>query len=163
MPDTSLLVPWLNDAYAAENALIQLLVDHARDAEQEHPGIHDRLEGYLAQARDHAQQVMGCVERLGERPSVIKAGLGSLIGALEAMTIDVLTNEVLTNALAEYSAVSYNIGSYTALAAAADELGDTATANVCRSILRDKRAMAEWLELQIPPVVQQVVQKQAAS
>lgn len=163
MPDTALLIPWLNDAYATENALVQLLVSHIRDAEEEHPGIRERLEEHLEKTRYHAGRVKACIERLGSSPSVIKAGLGSLIGAIEAISIDVLTHEIVMNAVAEYAAVNYAIASYTALVAAAEELQDAETAETCRLILRDLREMTEWLEMQIPPVVQQTVQRQAAS
>jgi ferritin-like metal-binding protein YciE len=164
MPDAaSALVPWLNDAYAMENALIQLFVDHARDAETSHPAIHARLTEYLERTRAHVQILSGCIERLGTTPSVIKAGLGSLFGALEAFSMDVLTNEVLMNAIADYAAINYGIATYTALIAAAEEAGDLQTAEACRQILREQREMAEWLEMQIPPAVHEMVQKQAAS
>lgn len=163
MADAAVLIPWLNDAFAMENALIQLLVDHARDAEETHPEIHARLTEYLDRTRIHADTVVHCIERLGSRPSVIKAGLGSLLGALEAFSMDALTNEVLMNAIADYAAVNYGIATYTALVAAADEVGDTETAHTCRHILDEHRQMSEWLQMQIPPAVHEMVQKQASS
>jgi ferritin-like metal-binding protein YciE len=163
MADAAYLIPWLNDAFAVENALIQLLVDHARDAEKSHPEIHARLTDYLDRTRIHADTVVHCIERLGSRPSVIKAGLGSLLGALEAFSMDTLTNEVLMNTLADYAGVNYGIATYTALIAAAEEIGETETAHMCRHILDEHREMAEWLELQIPPAVHEMVQKQASA
>lgn len=163
MPDTALLIPWLNDAYAMENALIQLLVDHARDAQANHPSIQSKLEEFLERSRGHGERVKECIERLGSRPSVIKAGLGSLIGALEAFSMDVLSNEVVTNAMAEYAALHYGIATYTVLIAAAEEVQDPETARVCRDILREQQEMAAWIEMQMPPVVREAVQKQMAS
>ncbi|MDX9974095.1 MAG: DUF892 family protein [FCB group bacterium] len=163
MADATTLLPWLNDAFAMENALIQLLVDHARDAEETHPEIHARLNDFLDRTRIHADTVVHCIERLGSRPSAIKAGLGSLLGALEAFSMDALTNEVLMNTLADYAAVNYGIATYTALVAAADEIGDTETAHACRHILDQQREMAEWLRMRIGPEAHEMVRKQAGS
>jgi ferritin-like metal-binding protein YciE len=160
MPDSTLLVPWLNDAYAMESALIQLYVNHARDAE-DHPGIRARLEEQVETSRRHAEQLKECLLRIGSGPSVIKTALGSMVGAMEALSMDVLTDEAVHDAIADYAAVNYSIATYKVLVVAAEDLEDYDTAMTCRAILREEEEMARWLEMQIPPVAVQAVTRDA--
>lgn len=161
MPDSTLIIPWLNDAYAMESALIQVYVNHARDAEKDHPGIHAKLQEQVEASRRHADQLKECLLRLGAAPSIIKTGLASLVGAAEALSMDVLTDEAVHNAIADYAAVHYGIASYRALVVAAEDLEDYDTAMTCRAILREEEDMARWLEMQIPSVAVQAAMRNA--
>lgn len=161
MDRTALLLPWLNDAYAMENAVAQLLVNHARRAES-YPPLHDRIEDHLQRTRYHAEWIKECIQRHGSRPSTIKTGLASLVGALEAIATDVLSDDLVYNAIADYAAGGYAIATYRALITAADELEDPDTARVCRRILADEEEMADWLERHIPPAALEAFQQDAA-
>jgi ferritin-like metal-binding protein YciE len=161
MPNRELLIPWLNDAYAMENAFVQLFVNHARDVEESHPLLHARLLEQVETARAHAEQLHGCLARLGAAPSILKTGLGSLVGALEAVSMDTLTSEAVHDVIADYTAIGYGIGAYKALIVAAEDCDDYETSLVCRQILREEEETARWLEMQIPPLAVEAVKRDA--
>jgi ferritin-like metal-binding protein YciE len=56
----------------------------------------------------------------------------------------------------------YQIGYYTSLIDAAEDLGDQETARVCREILPDDQAMADFLFQQIPLATIEMLQMEHA-
>jgi ferritin-like metal-binding protein YciE len=161
MPE-NLLEPWLNYAYAMENAVIEVFELHHKQA-SEHPTLGVRLESHLDATKRHALAIKGCLERLNQRVSPLKAGTASLIGTLQAVATSLLGDPMLRNLLADYSAQKYQIGVYRALRAVATELGDVETAQVCQEILREEEDMARWLGELLPTVAVETLRQKAAS
>ena len=56
--NNELLVAWLNDAYAMEQALVPVLENHAKDAKDD-PTARARIELHAEQTRRHAELVKG--------------------------------------------------------------------------------------------------------
>jgi ferritin-like metal-binding protein YciE len=129
MAHKELVIAWLNDAHAMELGIAQVLERHAEEA-KDHPHVHAALQRHLEQTRRHAELVKGCVERMGGETSGVKSGMASVMGAVQGMTTKL----------------------------AKDELIDQETARVCREILRDEQAMAEFLFQQIPPTTIEMLQ-----
>lgn len=71
----------LKDAYAMEEVLIPNLENHAKDA-AEYPQVQNRIQRHLEKARQHAQLVRSCIERLGEKPSATRVTLGKIMGSV---------------------------------------------------------------------------------
>lgn len=159
MAHQELYLSWLNDAYGLEQSLIPVLENHAKDA-KDHPQVQARIQQHLEETRRHADLVKGCIERLGGSTSSIKAGMSKVMGTVQGASTGMAKDEMIKNALADYSAEHFEIASYTSLLAAAEHLGDLETASVCREILRDEEAMAQWLEQQIPLITIQELQVQ---
>ena len=65
-------------------------------------------------------------------------------------------------ALQDYTTEHMEIASYTALIVAARDAGLTRVAEACEGILRDEKAMADWLEIQLPLVVRTTLAQQVA-
>ena len=63
MTGKDVLISWLNDAHGMETSLIQILEHQVKDAEGQ-PMVQQKLQQHLAQTREHAEIVKGCVERL---------------------------------------------------------------------------------------------------
>lgn len=162
MSNQNLLVPWLNDAYAMENALIRILEAHAEQAASQ-PLVNARLTEHLEQTKRHALAIKGCVERLDHRTSALKAGAGSVLGTLQVLSTGVLGDALLRNFLADYAAEKYEIAYYRALIAAASEMGDVQTVEVCQGILREEEDMARWLEEQTETIVHETLRQKAGA
>ncbi len=155
-----LYVSWLKDAHAMEEALIPNLENHAKDA-AEYPQIQRRIQQHLEETQQHARLVRSCIERLGESPSTVKSGLGSIMGTMQSVATGLFRDEVVKNFLSDYAAEHFEIASYKALIAAAQEFGDLETVRVCQEILREDEDMAHWLDQHLPMVVQQTFRQHA--
>jgi ferritin-like metal-binding protein YciE len=156
MTGKDLVIAWLNDAHGMENALVQILEHQIKDA-KDYPQVQAKLEQHLEQTRRHAQLVKGCVEHLGGSTSTVKTGMASLFGQMQALSTGAARDEMVKNALADYAAENFEVASYTALIRAAQELGDQQTADVCQQILQEDQAMANWLQQNLPTLVQQTL------
>lgn len=153
MAQKDLLVAWLNDAYSAELAQVPVLENHAKDA-QKYKHIRERDLQHLEETRRHAELVKGCIERLGESTSTLKAGMSKVFGTAQSVATGPFKDELIKNFLSDYAAEHFEIASYKSLIAAAQEVGDQETARVCQEILRDEEEMARWLDEHIAEATQ---------
>ncbi len=159
-----LLVAWLNDAYAMEQSLSQVLENHVKDA-KDYPQVQAKLQEHLDQAHTQADRVKGCIERLGESTSGLKSGMASVMGTVQGMSTGAMSmgshhDELVKNAIADFSAENLEIASYRALVAAAQAFGDDQIAAVCQQILAEEEEMARWLEQNLPMIVQETMGRQ---
>jgi ferritin-like metal-binding protein YciE len=69
-------------------------------------------------------------------------------------------DEVVKGAMAGYTFEHFEISSYTVLIAAAEAAGDQQTASICREILSEEQAMADWLREHLPNVTRQYLQRE---
>jgi ferritin-like metal-binding protein YciE len=148
------LISWLNDAYALERSLVEVLENHAKDAREFSPQMAQRMTQHLEETRMHAERVKECVERLGGSTSTMKTAMGKVTGFFQGMSTGAAPDELVKNALSDYAAEHFEIASYRALIVAARELGETEVARICESILRDEEDMARFLETNLPMVIQ---------
>ncbi len=162
MAHKELVISWLNDAYSMENALVQVLENHAKDAEG-HPELQSRLQQHIETTRTHADRVKERIEALGGSTSSVKTGMASIFGTVQGMSTGAAKDELVKNALADHAAEQFEVASYTALMAAAEELGDLETLEVCRQNLREDADMGEWLLQHIPMVTLEVYRREAGS
>lgn len=155
------LIGWLNDAYAMEKGLVQVLENHANDV-KDRPEMYRKIAQHLEQTKMHAERVRDCVERLGGSTSSMKTAMGSISGFFQGRSTGASPDELVKNALSDYAAEHFEIASYRALIAAARALGENQVVQVCESILRDEEEMAHWLEQNLPNVVQEYLGVQTA-
>ncbi|HEX2642477.1 MAG TPA: ferritin-like domain-containing protein [Thermoanaerobaculia bacterium] len=148
------LISWLNDAYALERSLVEVLENHAKDA-KDHPEAARRITQHLEETKMHAERVKDCVERLGGSTSSVKTAMGKVTGFFQGISTGAAPDELVKNALSDYAAEHFEIASYRALIAGARALGETEVARICQDILRDEENMASWLESQLPMMVQE--------
>ena len=158
-----LLISWLNDAYAMEQTLIPVLQNHAKDADSEMPQAADRIRRHIDETQMHAQRIEQCLRLLDTTPSTVKSAIGSVMGTAQSVMTGMFSDEMIKNALGDYGSEQFEVASYTALVAAADELGEEEIARLCEQNLREDQLMAAWLEQQIPTVVAQLIAKQSTS
>lgn len=158
MTAKELVIAWLNDAHGMENALIEILEHQVKDA-KDYPQVQQKLEQHLEQTRQHAQMVKECIERLGGQTSTVKTGMAKLFGQVQALSTGPAKDEMLKNALTDYAAENFEVASYTALIAAAQQLGEPQTATVCEQIRQQDEEMARWIGQNLPTLVQRTLQE----
>ncbi|GAC1464430.1 MAG: ferritin-like domain-containing protein [Gemmatimonadaceae bacterium] len=156
-----LLIAWLNDAYAMEQALIPVLENHAKDA-KDNPTARARIELHAEQTRRHGELVKGCLEQLSESPSTVKSVVGTLFGAVHSVSTGMFSDEAVKNALADYATEHFEMACYRALSEAARAVGNQHIVQVCGEIVRDEQEMADWLSGQLPAIVREGLAKSAA-
>ncbi len=145
---------WLNDAYAMEQGLVETLEKH-RDQSEDYPDIQANIEEHLEQTKHHAELVKGCIERLGGDVSTVKDAMANMMGTMQGMMTGMAKDTLVKNGIADYAAEHFEIASYTALKAAAEEMGDQDTVAVCDQIIPEEEAMAEWLSSHMPSAVKE--------
>ena len=160
--DRDSLIGWLNDAHAMETELMPILRNHARDLTAM-PAARRRMEQHLTETETHAARVRTAVESLGGSISTVKSGLASVAGSLLSVGGALFTDELVKNGLTDYAAEQFEVAAYTALAAAADELGELEVARLCLQNLKEDEAMAEWLRLQLPKLVRKTLRDEEAA
>ena len=96
------LVAWLNDAYAMEQGLIQILETHSRRA-REVPEISARAAEHADETREQAERIRQCLEILGTTPSTAKSAFSTIMGAVEGASTAIFTDELMKNMLADYA------------------------------------------------------------
>jgi ferritin-like metal-binding protein YciE len=161
MDQKETVVTWLKDAYAMENGIVQVLEKQV-DMTAEHPEIQSGIQRHLEATRGHADTVRQCLEQLGEDPSALKSGMAKVGGMMQGIMMGMPEDSLVKAALQDYSTEHMEIASYTALIVAARDAGLTRVAEACEGILRDEKAMAEWLEIQLPLVVRTTMAQHAA-
>ena len=162
MTGKDLLLNWLNDAHGMENALVQILEHQVKDA-KDYPQVQAKLQEHLEMTRQHADLVKECVERLGGSTSALKTGMANLFGQVQALSTGAAQDEMVKNALADYAAENFEVASYTALIAAAEDVGDMQTAVTCRQIRQQDQEMASWLEQNLPMLVRDTLRQMSGS
>lgn len=150
------MIAWLNDAYSMERALIPTLENHAKDAKG-YPQIADRIQEHIAETKRHSEMVESCLRRYNEEPSTVKNVLGSLFGNMQSIATGMYDDELVKNALMDFAAENFEIACYQALMVAAEDLGDTDTAQICRQIIEDEERMARFLSDNLPTVVRETL------
>lgn len=160
-PTKETLLEWLRDAHAMEHQAIEILENQANRIEN-YPELQRKVQKHLEQSRQQAEQVKGCIERLGGDTSSIKKGMGKFMGNVAALTNSAAGDEVVKNGIADYAFEHFEIASYRALIGAADALGEDEIQRVCEDILQQEEAMAQWLEEHLPQVTQDHLQRAAS-
>ena len=146
------LVAWLNDAYAMEQGLIQILETHSRRA-REVPEISARAAEHADETREQAERIRQCLEILGTTPSTAKSAFSTIMGAVEGASTAIFTDELMKNMLADYASEHFEIAAYTALIRAAEEAGEAEIVNLLEENLQQEEQMAQWLFDRIPEAV----------
>ena len=155
------VLAWFKDAHALEVGAIPTLQSHAAAA-TDYPEVQAKLTEHRDATRRHAELVAGCIGRLGGQPSALKEAVGGVMGKVAGVANLPAKDTVIKNALGDYAAENFEIASYRSLIAAAERLGDTETADVCRQILRDEEEMAGWLGGHIATLTLKFMDEQTA-
>jgi ferritin-like metal-binding protein YciE len=153
------LVQWLRDAHAMEEQAETMLSAQASRLEN-YPELRQRIEQHISETQNQARRVAECITRLGSDTSSMKDSAGKLTATMQGLGGVFAGDEVVKGGMAGYTFEHFEISAYTALVAAAEAAGDQQTASVCREILAEEQAMADWLKERLPSVTQQYLQRE---
>ncbi|OHV12954.1 ferritin-like domain-containing protein [Kushneria phosphatilytica] len=155
------LLQWLRDAHAMEEQAEQMLRGQASRIEH-YPELHKRIEQHIDETCDQAAQIKGCIERLGGTTSGFKDMGGKLAAMGQALGGSMASDEVVKGGQASYAFEHFEISTYKALIAAAEAVDDQETRRICEGILEQEKAMAGWLEEQLPAITRQYLERDAS-
>ncbi|HEV8191882.1 MAG TPA: DUF892 family protein [Ktedonobacterales bacterium] len=145
------LVTYIQDAYALENQLVEVLEKHEREA-QDFPDIQALIHEHLDETKQHRQRMEECLATYNEKPSAMKGAATTLMGNLLGAVSGGRTDTIAKNTRDEYVTEHMEIAAYGLLMATAQAYGDTQTVRACELNLRDEIRTASLLEQQFPRV-----------
>jgi ferritin-like metal-binding protein YciE len=167
------LVQWLNEAHAKEAELEADLAAHIKLTKK--APYKKRLQQHLKETRDHKRTVARRIKQLGGKPAAVpvavKAPVPNLVGEAAGKAVAGVKGQVgaaralvtsqpethLRNAQEELREEHVEIALYTRLETLAEEVGDSETAKLARSVRRDEERMAKFLDAELPRLVKDVV------
>ena len=144
------LVAWLRDAHAMERTTVDTL-DHLADRlNRPYPDLAARFRQHWQESLGQVERIETCLKELGSDTSTFKDLRDRFIGIAQAYAVEVLPDELVKDCLSAYASRHFEIGTYISLSAAARKLEQPAIVQMCEENLQQERAMASWLEQQIP-------------
>ena len=155
------LIQWLRDAHAMEEQAETMLSAQASRLEN-YPELRQRIEQHISETQNQARRLEECITRLGSDTSSMKDAAGKFTASMQGLSGVFAGDEVVKGGMAGYTFEHFEISAYSALVAAAEMVGDQQTATVCREILAEEQAMADWLKEHLPSVTQQYLQREEA-
>jgi ferritin-like metal-binding protein YciE len=145
------LIAWLRDVHAMERASVDIM-DRLADRLSRHPELAVRFREHWRDSMGQVQRIETCLKNLGSDTSAFKDLTSRFIGIAQAYAVAVVPDEIVKDCLTVYASRHFEIAAYISLGAAALTLEEPAVAQMCEQNLQEERAMASWLEQQIPAV-----------
>lgn len=158
MSDRDQVIIWLQDAYAMERGIEEILQNHVKDAE-DLPAMHTRLSEHLEETRAQAERIEQLLKSLDADVSKSKSTMAHVVGKMNGAMTGMYRDEIVKNALAEYSTEHFEIASYKSLISGAQKAAMPEVVRVCQEILAEEERMAEWLESHIGTVTLRYMEK----
>lgn len=153
------LAQWLRDAHAMEEQAETMLKAQTSRLEN-YPELKQRIEQHITETQTQAKRLEDCIERLDSETSSMKDAAGKMMATMQGLGGMFAGDEVVKGAMAGYTFEHFEIGSYTALIAAAQEAGDSQIASVCRQNLDEEQAMADWMKEHLASITQQYLARE---
>lgn len=154
------LLDWLRDAHAMEQQAEQMLKAQASRIEH-YPKVKARIEQHIEETLGQQKMLVGCIERLGGKPSAMKDVMGKVMAFGQAAGGALNSDEIIKGAIAGYVFENLEIATYTALISAAQIVGDAETVRVCEEILPQEEAMAKWILENLPELTEEFLVRDA--
>src|SRR5918999_352516 len=169
------LVQYLNEAYGKEKELETALQAHIGMTTK--APYKKRLQQHLKETKAHARQVERRIKQLGGKAeaapvpgpigtaasaatSAANKAVSAAKGPLHAIRGTGEAEKMLKNVKTEYWNEFEEIAMYNAIETLANEVGDSETAQLARSIRREEERMASFLERQIPTLTKAVAREE---
>jgi ferritin-like metal-binding protein YciE len=160
------IVQYLNEAHAAEVALVSVL--RSQISMTPAGSYREALEKHLTETRDHADRIQARLGELGDGASPLQAVVGfteTMIGqalALAKAPFDLMRGsgdeeKALKNAKDACATEALEIATYTAMEQLARRVGDTQTANLAATFRADEEQMLERIMSEVPRLTDAVV------
>jgi ferritin-like metal-binding protein YciE len=155
----SQLIKYLEDVYVLESHLVQVLNDHARDAQNE-PMIRQKIEQHLHETELHRDRIEQRLNALGAGKPGFKATVSNIIGQMIGSIAGSRTNTLAKNARDDYTSEQLEMASYVELITVAQAVGDNDTVRTAQLNLRDEVEMQQWLLQNLPEITLKGLQQE---
>lgn len=160
-PTSERILQWLRDAHSMEAEAETLLKAMASRLEH-YPELKQRIEQHVTETQSQARRIEARLQALGSSTSTTKNVIAHTMATMHAAGNAMMTDEVVKGLGISYAFEHMEIASYRNLLFAAEAAGDTGTAQLCREILPEEQAMADWLLQHQQSVVQQFLAREQA-
>lgn len=151
---TERITQWLRDAHAMETEAETMLTAMASRIES-YPSLKQRIEQHIQETKGQAARIEARLQALGSSTPTAKNMVTGMMASMHAMGQATMSDEVLKGFGVSYAFEHMEIGAYRNLLFAAEALGDTQTAQLCRETIPEEQAMADWLLENQQSLVQQ--------
>ena len=140
---------WLRDAHASEAQAATMLRGTA-GRNEDYPDFSRKLREQAELCDSHARAIDRCLSSRGASTSLIKDATGQITALGQSLSGTVLGDEVVKAALATSTFARMQTSSARILVAAAEEEGDTATAQACVQMANASERFAVDLDDMLP-------------
>jgi ferritin-like metal-binding protein YciE len=151
----------LRNAHAMENQALSIMKPQVSRLEN-YPEVAQRLQQHIEETNGQVTRIETILDGLGESSSSIKDTALSMMGSMAAMGHTVAGDEILKNSLANFAFENYEIAAYTSLGALAEGGGFAQAKSALAQSLSEERAMAQWMESNLPDVTLRFVRLREA-
>jgi ferritin-like metal-binding protein YciE len=151
MAENDIYISWLNDAYAMEKNVEEVLEEQVKQS-QDYPAIQGKIQEHLDVTRSQAERVKTCIERNGGKVSALKTGMANVMGTMMGVGTGMAKDKLIKNVLSDIATENFEMASYAAIITAANTLGDNETAIVCKQIYDEESTMEQWLNKELPTI-----------
>jgi ferritin-like metal-binding protein YciE len=149
---------WLNDAYAMEKGKADLLRRYSDDL-KEYPDLQEKFAEMAKTAEENGGELKELIEEAGGDTSVVKNTLSKLASVFQSANSELMHDQVVKHMLLTYSGAHLGAASYTALATAAQELGESEVAAFSEESAETALADADWIEERLPSLISEFLEK----
>lgn len=143
-PARERLIHWLRDAHAVEKQAETLLGSKLERIEH-FPELGQRIAQHLEETRSQATRLEACLDHYDESPSSFKDITSKMSAFFHGLGTASMSDEIVKAMGMMYAFEHMEIAAYKNLVLAARAAGDARTEEVCRAILDEEIAMANWL------------------
>jgi ferritin-like metal-binding protein YciE len=144
---------WLRDAHAMEKQAETMLNALASRIEN-YPDLKQRIAQHIEETREQARLVAECIQRRGGDTSLLKDLTGKAVAVAQGFSGLFASDEVVKGSMFGYAFEHLEIAAYLNLIEGARVVGDAQTLQICEGILEQEKAMAAWLEENLPAIAQ---------
>ena len=156
--DSKHLVDWLRDAHAMEKQAEKMLQSQAHRLES-YPQLQRRIEEHIDETLNQSKKLEHCLTLLGADTSTFKDMGAELTAFGQAVGGMMAEDEVVKGGIASYAFENFEIASYKAIIKAAEMASQPEVAQVCKEILQEEIAMADWLSKHMDETTQQFLER----
>ncbi|MBR2512487.1 MAG: ferritin-like domain-containing protein [Halomonas sp.] len=156
--ETKHIEDWLRDAHAMEKQAEEMLSAQAKRLDH-YPVLRTRIEQHLEETKGQAKKLEQVMSSLDIDTSVVKDLGGKLTAFGQAMGGAMASDEVVKGAIASYAFECFEIANYKALIQAAEHASQPELVRVCKEILQEEQAMADWLAEHLEETTEQFLQR----
>lgn len=134
----------LKDAYVMEEAIIEILEQHASDTDDN--DIKSRLEEKTESVSAQAEKIKERIEELDDEVTTAKTGLATVVESMSEYPAGFEKSKIIKDTIIEFGIEYLQKATFKAILVAAEECRDEKTIELCEEIIGDETEASEYLD-----------------